>query len=110
MSRTANRLRASVGAQLDLLSDKGDVKVRPFLRGFIHHNFTNDGLNASASFVSGGTRFLTPAQKPDANPVTVGAGINIYSKQSFAAAITYDGTFSSGYHSHLYEAKLRWMF
>ncbi len=108
--KSASRFRASIGAQLDFFSDKGDVKVRPFLRGFIHHNFSNDGLDASASFVSGGTRFVTPGQELDSNPYTLGAGLNIYSRQSFAAALTYDGTFSESYHSHAYEAKLRWMF
>ena len=109
-TRSAKRFRGSVGAQLDFFSDKGDIKVRPFLRGFFHHNFSNDGLDASASFVSGGTRFTTPGQELDDNPYTLGAGVNIYSKKSFAAAVTYDGTFSGSYHSHVYEAKLRWMF
>jgi outer membrane autotransporter protein len=109
-SRTADRFRGSIGGQLDFASGRGDVKVRPFLRGFWHHNFSNNGMDASASFVSGSASFITPGQKLEREPYTLGAGINFYGSRAFSAALTYDGTFSDSYHSHVYEAKARWTF
>jgi outer membrane autotransporter protein len=109
-SRSANRFRGSIGGQIDFTSGAGALKVRPFLRGFWHHNFSNDGIDTSASFVSGGSSFVTPGQKLNSDPYTLGAGLNIVSRRSFSAALTYDGTFSDSYHSHVYEAKARWAF
>jgi outer membrane autotransporter protein len=109
-TRSADRFRGSVGAQIDFSSDRGNLKMRPFLRGYWHQNLTNNGLDTYSTFVSGGTSFVTPAQKLERSDYALGAGLNFYTTRSFAAAITYDGTFADSYHSHLYEAKARWIF
>ena len=104
---TADRFRSSLGAQIDFATDMGGLKVRPFLRGFWHHDFINDGIDTSASFVSGGTSFITPGQKLNRDAFTVGAGVNFYTLGSFSAALTYDGTFGESYQSHVAQAKVR---
>jgi outer membrane autotransporter protein len=109
-SRSADRFRSSVGGQIDFASALGDLKVRPFLRGFWRHNLSDDGLDSSAKFVSGGASFITPGEKLDSNPYTLGAGINFYTRGSLTAALAYDGNFAEGYHSHVYQAKVRWAF
>lgn len=103
----AERVRASLGGQLDF---GGTASVSPYVRAFYHHAFSNAGLDASTGFTPTGTRFGTPGQELERENYTAGAGVNFHSGNSFAAAITYDGTFSGSYHSHVYEAKLRWTF
>jgi outer membrane autotransporter protein len=106
-SRSADRFRSSIGAQVDFDAGMADIKTRLFVRGFWHHDFKNDGIVTTASFVAGGTSFVTPGQELDSDPFTVGAGINFYGQGSFSAALTYDLTLGNSYQSHVFEAKAR---
>jgi outer membrane autotransporter protein len=109
-SRSADTFRSSLGGQIDFATRVGDFMGRPFFRAFWNHNFSNDGLNASANFVSGGSAFITPGQKLESNPYTLGAGINFFTQGAFTAALAYDGNFAKSYQSHVYQAKVRWAF
>ncbi len=109
-SRSADRLRSSLGAQLDHDMAWGDVKTRPFLRAFWHHDFRNNGIDAAASFVGGGASFVTPGQKLDSNTFTLGVGVNFYTRSSFSASLAYDATLGQSYVAHVLQAKARWTF
>ena len=109
-SKSADRVRSSLGAQLDHDTVLGGVKSRSFLRAYWHHEFKNNGIDAAASFVGGGASFITPGQKPDSNTYTLGAGINFYTRSSFTASLAYDATLGNSYLSHVLQAKARWVF
>ena len=109
-SRSADRVRSSLGAQLDHDTAWGGINIRPFLRAFWNHDFRNNGIDAAATFVGGGATFVTPGQKPESNTFTLGAGINFYTRGSFAAALAYDATLGASYRAHVLQAKARWVF
>lgn len=105
-SRSADGLRSSLGARADF----GGEILRPFVRAFWNHDFSDNGLNTSATFVSGGASFVTPGQKLEENSYSVGAGVNFFGAGAFSGALVYDGTFSDSYQSHLVQAKARFTF
>ncbi len=109
-AKTADRFQSSLGAQVDFAADTAVFKGRPYLRATWHHEFKNDGLDTSASFVSGGASFVTPGQKLDGDTVTVGVGLNFYARNAFSAALTYDGTLGKSYQSQVLAARARWTF
>jgi outer membrane autotransporter protein len=109
-SRSADRIRSSLGARFDLDAGLGGLGARPFVRGFWHHDFDNDGIDTSASFVAGGAAFVTPGQEFDSDQFTVGAGVDFFSSGAFAAALVWDGTWGSSYDTHVFQAKARWIF
>ncbi|MDB5459628.1 MAG: outer rane autotransporter barrel domain protein, partial [Caulobacteraceae bacterium] len=109
-SRSADRLRSSVGAQLAFDANMGGLTARPFLRGFWNYDFKNDGVAASASFVSGGARFVTPGQRLDRNSYSLGAGVNFHAQKSLSATLAYEATLSDSYQLHTLQAKVRWAF
>jgi outer membrane autotransporter protein len=107
---TADRLRSSIGAQLNHDTNLGDVKARPFARVFWNHDFKNDGVDSTASFVGGGTSFRTAGQKIDKDSYTLGVGVNLYTRRDFTATISYDHDMASGYRAHTAQAVARWQF
>jgi outer membrane autotransporter protein len=109
-ARSADGFRSTLGLQLDFASRVGDIKARPFVRGFWQHNFDDEGLDSSATFVAGGPSFNTRGQLRDRNPYIFGAGINFFGEGAFTGAIVYDGHLGASYQSHVYQAKLRWTF
>ena len=106
-SQSADRLRTSLGAQLDFTFGMG---VTPFVRGFWHHELENKGLDLDTTFVAGGASFTTPGQKLDSDPFSVGAGLNFIGDGAFSAAVSYDLTVGKSYESHAFQAKLRFAF
>jgi outer membrane autotransporter protein len=106
-SRSADRVRSSLGAQLAFGANTG---VQPFLRGFWNYDFQNDGLATSASFVSGGASFVTPGQRLDRNSFALGAGVNFEVRKSLSATLAYEATLSDSYQLHALQAKVRWAF
>ncbi len=109
-ARTADRFRGSVGAQLDFATNTDGLQMRPYLRAYWHHDFKDDGLDTTATFVSGGGSFVTPGQKLDSDTFSAGVGAIFYTQGAFSAALTYDAAFASSYQSQVYRAKARWTF
>jgi outer membrane autotransporter protein len=109
-SRSADLLWTSVGAQLDFGTQMGGMNMRPFLRAHWRHSFEDDGLDASAVFVAGGTRFVTPGQPLESESYVVGAGVTVFSGENFSAGLAYDATLSETYQSHALQARARWAF
>lgn len=107
---SADRLRSSVGAQLNYDTMVGGVKLQPFVRAFWNHDFKNDGVDSVASFVGGGSSFLTRGQKLARNTYSVGAGANLFTKGHFTATVGYDFTGGDAYRAHTAQATVRWMF
>lgn len=109
-SSSAERLRSSLGAQLNYDTLVADVKVQPFVRAFWNYDFKNNGVDSVASFVGGGASFVTPGQKLDRNTYSVGAGANLFTKGNFTATVGYDFTSGDSYRAHVAQASTRWAF
>lgn len=105
-SRSADGFRSSLGARADF----GGEILRPFVRAYWNHDFSDSGLNTSATFLGGGAAFVTPGQELEQNSYSVGAGVNFFGAGAFSGALVYDGTFSDSYQSHLVQAKARFAF
>lgn len=108
--QSADRVRSSIGAQLDMATAMGNTSARPFVRAFWNHDFNNDGENQTARFVGGGITFVTKGQEFESDSYTLGLGINFYSQGNFSAAISYDATIQDDYESQVAQAKVFWAF
>jgi outer membrane autotransporter protein len=109
-ANSADRLRSTLGAELEHHTVVGSVNASPFVRAFWHHDFKNDGVNSTASFVGGGSSFVTPGQNLDRDSFSIGAGVNFYAKKDFMATLAYDRTLGSAYHTDALQATVRWDF
>ena len=109
-SRTADILWSSLGAELDFETSLSGAKTRPFVRAHWLHSFETDGLDTTAAFVAGGASFLTPGQPLEEDSCVVGAGVTMYSGNSFSAGFVYDATLSETYQSHILQARAHWAF
>lgn len=109
-SASAERVRSSLGAQVNHDTTLFGVKARPYAHAFWNHDFRNNGIDSSASFVGGGTTFVTQGQKLDRDTYTVGGGINFFNRQGFTASAGYDLTLGNEYTSHTAQASARWDF
>ena len=109
-SNSAERMRSILGAQLNHDTSIGGVRVQPYVNLFWNHDFKNAGIDSAASFVGGGSAFITPGQELDKNTYTVGVGVGLYAKENFTASIGYDLTKGSGYTAQVAHATARWAF
>jgi outer membrane autotransporter protein len=107
---STNRLRSSLGAQLNHDAKLLGFAVQPFFRAFWHYDFMNSGVSASSSFAGGGAAFLTPGQELDRYTGTVGAGMNVFTHNNFTGSVAYDYNVGSAYQSHTAQAQIRWSF
>jgi outer membrane autotransporter protein len=109
--KSVNRLRASVGGQVDFGDrDAGGFKMRPFLRGFYHRQLDDKDRDTTATFHAGGTTFVTPGQKLDRNAVAVGAGINFVREGAFVAGASYDLNLGDSSQSSMLQGRVSWNF
>jgi outer membrane autotransporter protein len=109
-SQSADHLRASVGAQFDLTAAMGNASARPFVRAFWNHEFNDDREDVRASFVGGGSSFITTGQEVDSDNFTVGLGVNFYGQGNFSGALAYDSTIGDDFKTHVIQAKAFWAF
>lgn len=109
-SNSADRLRTSLGAQLNYDTSFESLKLQPYVRAFWNHDFKNDGIDSAAAFVGGGGTFTTEGQQIDRNTYSVGLGANLFTRRNFTAAVGYDLTAGSSYLAHTAQATARWVF
>lgn len=107
---STDRLRGSLGAQLNHDTKLLGFAIQPFLRAFWHYDFMNSGVSSSANFAGGGSAFITPGQKLDHYTGTIGAGVNVFTHNNFTGSIAYDYNVGSAYQSHTAQAQVRWSF
>jgi len=109
-ARSVDRFRGSLGAQVDFDAKLSGLKTRPFVRGFWNHDLEDKGRDTTATFLAGGTSFVTPGQKLDSDPFTLGAGANFFTQGSFSAGVNYDVTLGNSFQSHALQGRAHWTF
>lgn len=107
-SKSAERVRASIGAQFDMQVQAGGT-MRPFLRAFWNQHFDDDGIDATVRFATG-TPFVAPGQALDRGYFSWGAGVNVFSSANLAASLSYDSTVADSYRSDVIQGKVYWAF
>ena len=107
---TADRLRSSLGAQLNHETQWGSLRARPFVRAFWNHDFENNGVDSTANFVGGGAAFRTTGQNLDKDTYSAGIGVSLYASNNFTATISYDHDMGSKYRADTAQAMARWLF
>lgn len=106
-SQSFDRMRTSIGAQLDWVTGSS---TSPFIRGFWNHDLKDDRTAQVASFVNGGTSFVDSGQRIDNSSYSLGAGLNFHGRNGMSAAIAYDMSSSDNYDAEIFHAKLYWAF
>ncbi|MES2605152.1 MAG: autotransporter domain-containing protein [Pseudomonadota bacterium] len=106
-SQSLDRLRSSLGAQLDWGTGTG---VMPFVRGFWNYDWKDDSVVQTAAFAAGGASFTDVGPDTDSSSYSVGAGINFRGGNGFSAAIAYDFLANDSFESNMLHAKLLWTF
>ena len=106
--RHAERLRSSLGAQLNYNMQIGKLKVQPYARAFWNHEFKNNGLVSSANL--NGTDLTISGQALPRETYTAGLGATMLVNASFSALLGYDYDFGGGYKANTVKATARWVF
>ena len=84
---------------------------RPQIHGAVIHDFINDPQSSTASFVGGGTSFVTPGFKPDDTSLLIGANLEWWFKnKQNTINLQYDFELKDDYHMHsgFLKFKLGW--
>ncbi len=102
MSQKIDRLRATVGGQLDWAFSP---TVRPYARVFLSNDFKDDANLLGATFVSGGTAFFTSDGGLDNSGYVAGVGINM-SSGNLGGSFSYDRTESDNVEYGRLQARL----
>lgn len=108
--KSVDRFLGSLGAQVDFTADAGGLKTRPFLRAFWNHQLDDKGRDPSATFLAGGTTFVTPGQKLDRNAAALGAGINFFTDGGFSAGANYELNLGEASQSSVVQGRVSWNF
>lgn len=106
-SQALDRLRTSIGAQLDW---ETGTSASPFIRGFWNHDLKDDRSTQVATFVNGGTSFVDSGQSIDNSSYSLGVGINFHGRSGMSAALAYDMSSSDNYEDEIFHARLYWAF
>jgi outer membrane autotransporter protein len=110
-AKSVDRFRGSVGAQFDFGDNMGSgFRIRPFLRGFWSRDVDSKERDTTASFLAGGSSFVTPGQKLDQDPIALGAGANFFTEGAFSAGVNYDLTLGNSNQSSVLQARVHWSF
>jgi len=107
-AKSEKRVRTALGGQLDF--GTGGASLLPYVRAFWNHDYENGGRDTTSTFLAGGTDFITPGQQLDGDAASLGAGVNFLTKGPFAAAFTYDATFTGSHQSHAIQGRAHWSF
>ncbi len=106
MSQTVDRLRATVGGQLDWALS---ATVKPYARAFLSNDFRDDSNLVGATFVGGGAAFFTSDAGLDTSGYVAGIGINMRGG-NFGASFSYDRLGSDNVEYGRLQARLLWLF
>ncbi len=79
---------------------KNNMALKPSVSYKWQHEFNDDAISNSASFVGVGSPFSTRGLKPDANHHILGAGIKTFMTQRLNIYLDYEFDKSSSYQSH----------
>lgn len=106
-SQSEDRMRASVGGQLDWTMSP---TIKPYVRAFLGSELEDDDSVTNATFAAGGAPFVVRDAGLDSSSYVLGIGVNITSGSNFGAALSYDRTDSDTYQTDMLQAKALWRF
>jgi outer membrane autotransporter protein len=106
-SQSLDRLRTSVGAQMDWAAS---TTIKPFVRAFWGYEFEDDDVITTARFAAGGNPFTVTDMGPDNSGYIIGLGVNVLQTERFGAAVSFDHSNSDDYEGDMLQAKAYWRF
>ncbi|MDR0779890.1 MAG: autotransporter domain-containing protein [Pseudomonadales bacterium] len=106
-SQSLDRLRASVGGQLDWA---WSATIKPYVRAFWGYEFKDGEVTTSATFATGGSPFTVTDQGPGSSAYTLGLGINVLQTNTFSAAVSFDHSNNDDYKHNMLQVKAYWRF
>ena len=94
-------IRSGLGLKISRQFDfKNSMALKPSVSYKWQHEFKDDAISSSASFVGAGSPFSTLGLKPDADHHILGAGIKAFMTQRLNIYLDYEFDKSSSYQSH----------
>jgi len=94
-------LKLAGGLKVGLFHEVGDCLFVPQIHGAITHDFITDPQSSTASFIGGGTNFVTPGFEPDDTSFLIGANLEWWfkNKQNYLN-LQYDFEFKEDFNMH----------
>nr|WP_249060585.1 autotransporter outer membrane beta-barrel domain-containing protein [Desulfobacter hydrogenophilus] len=100
-SNSVESLKSGLGIRLAKLFDlQNGISIKPEISYRWEHEFKDDAVSNSASFVSAGSSFTTEGIKPDANHHIFGASIKAFMGHQMSLYLNYEYDRSDSYRSH----------
>jgi uncharacterized protein with beta-barrel porin domain len=100
-STNVESFKSGFGIRLaKLFNLQNGLSVKPEISYRWEHEFKDDAVSNSASFVSAGSSFTTEGIKPDANHHIFGAGIKAFMGRQLNLYLNYECDRSDSYRSH----------
>lgn len=106
----AERLRATLGAQLNYVANVGALRMQPFARAFWNHEFKREGLVTGASFATPGSDFTATGAALPRHTYSAGIGAGFLISARLSAVASYDHEAGGGYKSDTARLAARWVF
>lgn len=95
---TINRVRSILGAKLSTEKELSNgMTMIPSVRASWKHEFNNDAMRSTTTFVGGGPAFNTPGQDLPGNSFSVGATVSLQTSKNFTLSAHVDGDKAKGY-------------
>jgi outer membrane autotransporter protein len=104
-SQNEDRLRASLGGQLDWAMSS---TVKPYVRAFWGSELEDDDSITSANFAAGGAPFVVRDAGLESPGYVLGIGVNVATGGNFGAALSYDRTDGDTCQTDMLQAKMLW--
>lgn len=95
---TINRVRSIVGAKLSTERELSNgMTLIPSVRASWKHEFNNDAMRSTTTFVGGGPAFNTPGQDLPGNSFSLGASLSLQTSKNFTLSAHVDADKAKAY-------------
>lgn len=104
------RLRSVLQVEAEKEMFYEDYKITPSIHVGYRHEFHNDGISSTTTFVGGGAQFRTPGQDTQEDSINIGGKVNFSKSQDFTFGIQLDSETAEDYQAFSTQLVGQWRF
>jgi outer membrane autotransporter protein len=105
---TSNSL---LGARLEMnIPMTGEYRLKPSAHAMWRHQFQNNGIDTSASFLGGGGSFTTPGQDMQRDNYTLGVAVDLQQRDGSSVSLQLDSLSATGLEAYAAQLQANWLF